>query len=188
MAPYRTKWNVYQNAVCWIDLKSGQDRRLERWQTNSDAIIPDNTVPADGLEKVAHHKTGEILYQKIRLSPRPSPNPQKCLACSTREHWETCCRPGDDKTRSRFKLSGVSHEEPDKTTKTRRKQDIGRLVQAVRLVQTTMLSVLELQSDSPFTPSSEESKHMIHSLGYVEGFELCQNLSPPSMSSVCEVL
>ena len=67
---YRTKRNMYHNAVYWINLKSAQGRGLASWQTHSNASILDNSVPADGLEKMVHTKTEEILYKKIRLSPR----------------------------------------------------------------------------------------------------------------------
>ena len=47
------------------------------WQTNSNAIILDDSVPADCLEMVANH----IEFQKIRLSPRPPPKVTlKCVA------------------------------------------------------------------------------------------------------------
>ncbi len=69
-APYRTKCNVYQNAVYWINLKHDQDRGLILWPTNSNAIILDDSVPADCVEKVVHHKTREILFQKILWTPQ----------------------------------------------------------------------------------------------------------------------
>ena len=53
---YRTKGNVFQNAVYWIDLKSTQDGGLIFWQTNSDAIILNESVPATTAY------AGEILY------------------------------------------------------------------------------------------------------------------------------
>ena len=54
--PYRTRWKVYQNAVCWINLRSAQDEGLAFWQTRSNAIILHNSVPADCLEKVVNAK------------------------------------------------------------------------------------------------------------------------------------
>ena len=68
-------------------LKTG----LILWQTNSNAIILDNSVPADCLEKVVNLKTGQILFGKVDARAR-----------------ETCCRPSDDNTRSRFKISRCS--------------------------------------------------------------------------------
>ena len=46
-----TKWKVSQITVFWINLKSAQDRGLAFWQTHFHAIILDNSVPADCLEK-----------------------------------------------------------------------------------------------------------------------------------------
>ena len=66
--PYRTNWEVYRSAVHWINLKSAQDDKQI-----SHAFILDNSVPADGLAKVVHTNTEEILYQNIHLSPRLPP-------------------------------------------------------------------------------------------------------------------
>ena len=51
----------------WIHLKTAPDRGLACSQTRSNAIILDNPVPADCLEKVVRAKTP---HQKINLSPR----------------------------------------------------------------------------------------------------------------------
>ena len=80
------------------------------WQKNFNAIIFDNSVPADCLEKVVHLKTGEILEQKIRLSPRLQPKViLKCVWQGQHEGQvqqestgETSCRPSDDNTRTGF--------------------------------------------------------------------------------------
>ena len=103
VVPYRTRWKVYQNAVYWINLKSAQDRGLEFWQKNSNAIILDDSVPADWLEKVVSHQSGEILNQKIRLSTAIEGYSQMCLASSTPEQWRTCCGSSGDNNRSIFK-------------------------------------------------------------------------------------
>ena len=60
VVPHRTHWKVYLKAVCWINLKSAQDRGLVFWQTNSYAFILDDSVPADCLEKCVDHKAGQI--------------------------------------------------------------------------------------------------------------------------------
>ena len=46
LVPYRTKWNVSQNEVFWIDLKSAQDRGLIFWQMRSNDIILNESMPA----------------------------------------------------------------------------------------------------------------------------------------------
>ena len=53
--------------------KCSRQRIRYFWQTNSIAFILDTSVPADCLEKVVHTKTGEILHQRIHLSPRLPP-------------------------------------------------------------------------------------------------------------------
>ena len=50
--------------------KCAQDKGLAFWQTRSNALILENSVPADCVEKVVNNMTEEILCQKIRLLPR----------------------------------------------------------------------------------------------------------------------
>ena len=64
VVPYRTLWEVYQNAVQWINLKSAQNRGLTSSQTGSNAIIFDDSLPADCLEKVVHRETGDVVVSK----------------------------------------------------------------------------------------------------------------------------
>ena len=68
---YKTEWKVYQDAVYWINLKKRSGKGSAFWQNRSNAVILHDSVPADSLEKVVNTKTGEILYQKASLSPRP---------------------------------------------------------------------------------------------------------------------
>ena len=48
-------------------------KRLTFYQTRSNAIILQGTLPAYCIPKVARLKTGEVLYEKFYLSPRPPP-------------------------------------------------------------------------------------------------------------------
>ena len=84
--PYKTKWNVYQDAVYWINLKNAQEKGLAFWQTRSNAVILHDSVPADGLGKVVSTRTEEILYQSStrRL---PSACNQQGNLWRTRERW-----------------------------------------------------------------------------------------------------
>ena len=70
---YKTKWKVFHDAIYWINLRKVQDEGFEFWQTRSNATILYVPVPADCVEKVVYTKTNEILYQKVSLSPRPTP-------------------------------------------------------------------------------------------------------------------
>ena len=52
-------------------LQSGKD--LTFYQTRSNAIILQGTLPAYCIPKVVRLKTGEVLYEKAYMSPRPPP-------------------------------------------------------------------------------------------------------------------
>ena len=45
--PYKTKWKVFQDAVCWINLKSVQDKGLAFWQTRSNSAVGHDSVSAE---------------------------------------------------------------------------------------------------------------------------------------------
>ena len=51
---YRTKWKVFQDALCWINLRNAQDKGSELWQTRFNAIIYEDSVPVDCVERVVH--------------------------------------------------------------------------------------------------------------------------------------
>ena len=111
----RMKWKVYQNAVYWINLKSAQGSGLRFQQTNSNAIILDNSVPADCLEKVVKRKSRRNHASKdsFVVTSATKGFSQECLASSTREHGEKVVAdqvttgPEDD-----LRFQGVPHEEP----------------------------------------------------------------------------
>ena len=135
--PDGMKWKVHQNAVYWINLQSAQDRGLIFWQKHSNAIIFDNSVPADCLfKKVVNLKTGEILDQKIRLSPRLPPKVfLKCVWQGQHEgqvQQESTGRPLADQVTitpevgQRFQ--GVPHEQPQQDEENSQKRYIRRLV------------------------------------------------------------
>ena len=43
--------------------------------------------------------------------------------------------------------------------------------------------IAELERKHPYTPFSEELKHMVHTLGNVEGFDVCE-ISPNNSTSL----
>ena len=59
-----------KNTVYWCNLKVVQKKGLQFYQTRSNAIILNNTVPAMYIEKVVVRKSGEELYNKMYQSPR----------------------------------------------------------------------------------------------------------------------
>ena len=158
MVPYRTNWKVYLNAVYWINLKSAQDRGLVIWQTNSNGIILDDSVPADSLEKVVHDRKGEVMYQKIRLSPRPPP--KLILKGVWQVEQESIGRPVAEQVTIRpeadLRFQGVPDEEPQQDEENSRKQYIGSLVHAIMFHPNKDALISELQSNTPRTPFSEK--------------------------------
>ena len=63
----------HQDAVFWVDLNLAIKEGLTFYQTRSNAIIFQGTLPAHCIPKVVRLKTGEFLYEKSYLSPRPPP-------------------------------------------------------------------------------------------------------------------
>ena len=63
----------HQDAVFWVDIDLGIREGLKFHQTRSNAIILEGTLPAHGIVIVERLKTGEMLYKRQYLSPRPPP-------------------------------------------------------------------------------------------------------------------
>ena len=66
-------WKKHQDAVFWVDIDLAIKEGLTFYQTRSNAIILQGTLPAYCIPKVVRLKTGEVLYEKSYLSPRPPP-------------------------------------------------------------------------------------------------------------------
>ena len=66
-------WKRHQGSVFWVDIDLGIKERLVFCQTRSNAIILQGTLPAHCIVKVERLKTGEMLYERRYLSPRPPP-------------------------------------------------------------------------------------------------------------------
>ena len=71
-------WKRYQDAVFWVDINLAIKEGLTFYQTQSTAIILQGILPAYCFPKVVRSKTGEVLYEKAYMSPRPPP---KILLC-----------------------------------------------------------------------------------------------------------
>ena len=63
----------HQDAVIWVDMDLANKEGLTFYQTRSNAIILQGTLPAHCILKVERLKTGEMLYERRYLSPRPPP-------------------------------------------------------------------------------------------------------------------
>ena len=66
-------WKRHQDAVFWVDINLAIREGLTLYQTRSNAIILQGTLPAYCIPKVERLKTGEVLYERPYLSPRPPP-------------------------------------------------------------------------------------------------------------------
>ena len=66
-------WKRHQDAVFWVDIDLGIKEGLTFYQTRSNAIILQGTLPAHCISKVERLKNGEMLYERRYSSPRPPP-------------------------------------------------------------------------------------------------------------------
>ena len=66
-------WKKHQDAVFWVGIDLAITEGLTFYQTRSNAIILQGTLPAYCIPKVLRLKTGEVLYERRYLSPRPPP-------------------------------------------------------------------------------------------------------------------
>ena len=66
-------WKRHQDTVFWVDIDLGIREGLMFYQTRSNAIILQGTLPAHCIVKNERLKNGEKLYERQFLSPRPPP-------------------------------------------------------------------------------------------------------------------
>ena len=66
-------WKRHQDAVFWVDIDLAITEGFTFYQTRSNAIILQGTPPAHYFSKVERLKSGEMLYKRRYLSPRPPP-------------------------------------------------------------------------------------------------------------------
>ena len=74
-------WKRHQDAVFWVDINLAIQKGLTFYQTRSNAIVLQGILPAYCIPKVVRLKTGEVLYEKTYMSPRPPPK------ISLRHEW-----------------------------------------------------------------------------------------------------
>ena len=67
------KWKRHQDTVYWVDFQLAQRKGLKFYQTRSDAIILHDALPAYCISKAIVMESGEIIHQKVYVSPRPPP-------------------------------------------------------------------------------------------------------------------
>ena len=77
----RKTWKKHQNTVYWVDIKLAQKKGLKFYQTRSNASILYDTLPAYWIPKAIMMGTGEIIYEKVYVSPRSPPT------ISLKDNW-----------------------------------------------------------------------------------------------------
>ena len=74
-------WKRHQDAVYLVDINLSIRKGLTFYQTRSNAIILQGILPAYCIPKVVRLKIGEVLYEKVYMSPRSPPK------ISLRHEW-----------------------------------------------------------------------------------------------------
>ena len=84
LAQYMHKaWKKHQNTVYWVEINFALKKGLKFYQTQSNAIILHETLPAYFLLKVVRMETGGVIYGKVNASLRPPP------MISSKHDWMT---------------------------------------------------------------------------------------------------
>ena len=66
-------WKRHQDSIYWVDINLAMKKGLKFYQTRSNAIILHETLPAYSIPKVVRMKTGDVLNEKVYMSPRSPP-------------------------------------------------------------------------------------------------------------------
>ena len=70
---FHKAWKRHQDAVYWVDINLALKKGLKFYQTRSNAIILHETLPAYCIPKVVGMETGEVIHEKVYMSPRLPP-------------------------------------------------------------------------------------------------------------------
>ena len=97
-------WKRHQDAVYWVDINLAIRDGLTFYQTRSNAIIFQDTLPAHCIRKVERLKTGEVLYERPYLSLPSQPK----ISLRHDHNW----------TRKNYQLGSTVEQQP-----------VGKLVQ-----------------------------------------------------------
>ena len=120
----------------WVDIDLAIRKGLTFYQTRSNGIILQGTLPAYCIPKVVRLKTGEVLFEKSYMSPRPPP--------------KISLRHDHDWTRGKVQLGSTVEQQP-----------IGTLIlQSFGEVQQTTFSQLTQPIPKPICDRSGQPEDM----------------------------
>ena len=103
-------WKKHQDAVHWVDIDLAIRKGLTFYQTRSNAIILQGTLPAYCIPKVVRLKTGEVSYEKSYMSPRPQPK------ISLRHDW----------ARGKVSLGSTVDQQPEREVVRQSQEEVAR--------------------------------------------------------------
>ena len=181
-------WKKHQDAVFWVDIDLVIKKGLKFYQTRSNAIILQGTLPAYCIPEVVKLKTGEVLYDKSYMSPRPPPkislrhdqdNPEVYHEIKTFNTDNETIRERIEEDMD-FKIPGLPHS----TVKQLQSASVRELIQKIENHPNRHALQRDRQQSLSFNPFSQESKEMIHEVGNVELCELLDT-EPKTQCKVC---
>ena len=113
-------WKKHQDAVFWVDINLAIQKGLTFYQTRSNAIILQGTLPAYCIPKVVRLKTGEVFFEKSYMSPRPPP--------------KISLRHDHDWTRGKVPLGSTVDQQPEGEVVRQSQEEVAR---RAKIFQTT---------------------------------------------------
>ena len=66
-------WKKHQDAVFWVDINLAIQKRVNNLSDSIECNYPSRNTSSLLYSKVVRLKTGEVLYEKSYMSPRPPP-------------------------------------------------------------------------------------------------------------------
>ena len=147
-----------------MNLQSAQDRGLAFLQTRSNAIIRDNFVPANCLEKVVHTKKKvfikRFIYPRVCHQRLSSKVPFQVEHEGHAPRGVSAGEPLADEVaiepKMEFRIQGILHAEVEQEEEKSQKRCIGRRVSAIMNHENKDALSAELQSKHPKTSSKQK--------------------------------
>ena len=183
IAVYKHNWKIHQNTVYWCNLRVAQSKGLKFYQTRINAIILyNNTLLAMCIEKVVVRRSGGencmVKSQRIVLKPNLNYERQDTASSDARASFEHSDKHGGTYRETcrgeiDFRIQGLLHSTVQEHDHIRKKAVQKLIHQFVNHPNKETLQE-DLQQNSAFNPSSEQSKEMIYGMGNMEYFEICE--------------
>ena len=107
-------WKKHQNTVCRVDINLALKKGLKFYQTRSNAIILQETLPANCIPKAVRMETGEVIFEKVYASLRLPPKISLKHDCMKEFGSEVAQRPeGQVVQQSKSSQSNQPNPNPD---------------------------------------------------------------------------